>query len=73
VGAIFGEYIGSSSGFGWMIAYASSFLNIARVMSCIFILLIVGIVLNYLLDKVEKYLLSWRATADLSMNYRRDT
>lgn len=73
VGAIIGEYIGSSSGFGWMIAYASSFFKIARVMSCIFILLIVGIVLNFLLDKVEKYLLSWRATADLSMNYRRDT
>ncbi len=25
VGAIIGEYIGASAGFGWMIAYASSF------------------------------------------------
>lgn len=60
VGAIIGEYIGASAGFGWMISYATSFFNIARVMSCIFILLLVGIVLNFLLDRMEKYLLRWR-------------
>lgn len=60
VGAIIGEYIGASAGFGWMISYATSYFNITRVMSCIFILLIVGITLNFLLDKAEKYLLRWK-------------
>lgn len=60
VGAIIGEYIGSSKGFGWMISYATSFFNIARVMSCILILLVVGILSNYLLDNIEKYVLKWR-------------
>ena len=60
VGAIIGEYIGSSKGFGWMISYATSFFNIARVMSCILILLVVGILLNHVLNYVEKYVLKWR-------------
>lgn len=72
VGAIIGEYIGASAGFGWMIAYASSFFNIARVMSCILILLIVGILLNFSLDKIEKYLLRWRAPTNLSMEHKRN-
>ena len=66
IGAIIGEYMGASSGFGWMIAYATSYFNIARVMSCIFILLIVGIILNFMLDKVEIYLLRWRPETKLS-------
>ncbi|MCK9443489.1 MAG: ABC transporter permease [Tissierellaceae bacterium] len=65
VGAIIGEYIGASAGFGWMIAYASSYFNIARVMACILILLIVGIFLNFFLDKVEEYLLRWRGRENL--------
>lgn len=69
VGAIIGEYIGASAGFGWMIAYASSFFNIARVMSCILILLVVGIFLNFSLDKIEKYLLRWRALTNLSLKH----
>ncbi len=73
VGAIIGEYIGASAGFGWMIAYASSFFNIARVMSCILILLIVGILLNFSLDKIEKYLLRWRVPTNLSMENKRNT
>lgn len=72
VGAIIGEYIGASAGFGWMIAYATSFFNIARVMSCIFILLVVGIFLNFSLDKMENYLLRWRATTNPSMERRKN-
>ncbi|MCR1899932.1 ABC transporter permease [Irregularibacter muris] len=69
VGAIIGEYIGASAGFGWMIAYATSFFNIARVMSCILILLVVGSILNFILDKTENYLLRWRAPINLSINH----
>ena len=71
VGAIIGEYIGASAGFGWMIAYATSFFNIKRVMSCIFILLVVGILLNFFLDKIEKYLLRWRTPTNSFMEHKK--
>lgn len=67
VGAIIGEYIGASSGLGWMVTYASSFFQIKRVMSCIFVLMVVGMIVTWILEKVENYLLRWRAETNLSM------
>lgn len=67
IGAIVGEYMGASAGFGWMVAYATSYFNIKRVMSCVIILLLVGLALNYILDKVEKLLLKWRPDITLSI------
>lgn len=71
IGAIIGEFMGASAGFGWMIAYATSYFKIARVMSCILILLIVGIILNFILDKIEAYLLRWRVVTKLSLNHEK--
>ena len=65
VGAIIGEYIGSKGGFGWMITYSTSYFNISRVMSCIVILLFVGLGLNKVLDVLEKKLLGWRTVTSL--------
>ncbi len=59
VGAIIGEYMGASAGFGWMIAYATSYFKITRVMTCILILLFMGMFLNSMLDLLEKVLLKW--------------
>lgn len=67
VGAIIGEYIGASSGLGWMVTYASSFFQIKRVMACIFILMIIGLLVSWILEKVECYLLRWRAETNLAM------
>lgn len=72
VGAIVGEYMGASAGFGWMVAYATSYFNIKRVMSCIVILLLVGIVMNAGLDKIERMLLRWRAQSSLSLEANRE-
>jgi len=68
VGAIIGEYMGAAGGFGWMVTYATSFFMVRRVMSCIFILLIVGIVLNWCLDKIQNYVLRWKVETNLSMS-----
>lgn len=68
VGAIIGEYIGASSGLGWMVTYASSFFQIKRVMACIFILMVIGLIMSWILEQVEKYLLRWRNETVLSMN-----
>ena len=64
IGAIVGEYMGASAGLGWMISYATSFFQVDRVMSCIFILFCIGIVFNMTLQYVEKVLLRWRPPLD---------
>lgn len=70
VGAIIGEYIGATGGFGWMITYSTSYFNIKRVMSCILILLLVGIVLNKILDFAESKILIWKTETTLSMKQK---
>lgn len=68
IGAIIGEYMGASGGFGWMVTYATSFFMIRRVMSCILILLLVGLLLNRVLDFVEGKILCWKVDTKLSLN-----
>ncbi len=60
IGAIVGEYMGASAGFGWMVAYATSYFNIKRVMSCILVLLLTGLFMNWCLDVLENSMLRWR-------------
>lgn len=72
VGAIIGEYIGAKGGFGWMITYSTSYFNTTRVMSCIVILLIVGMSLNKILDILESKILIWRSETTLSLNNSRN-
>ena len=67
VGAIIGEYIGASKGLGWMVTYATSYFKIDRVMACIFILMVIGLFVTWLLEQVEKYLLRWRADLKLQI------
>jgi NitT/TauT family transport system permease protein len=64
LGAIVGEYMGASAGLGWMIQYATTTYQIERVMSCIFILLVIGLFFNKGLKLLEVRLLRWRPTAD---------
>ena len=72
IGAIVGEYMGAGAGFGWMVAYATSYFNMKRVMSCIFILLLLGLVLNFGLDRVEEALLKWRPRASLNIGEEKE-
>lgn len=67
VGAIIGEYIGSSGGLGWMVTYASSFFQIERVMSCISVLMVIGLLVSSILEFTERYLLRWRSEINLKM------
>lgn len=67
VGAIIGEYMGATGGFGWMITYSTSYFNIKRVMCCILILLLIGIILNKVLDFAESKMLIWKSETTLSM------
>lgn len=67
VGAIMGEYMGASGGFGWMISFAASYFEIKRVLSCILVLLIFNRTLNWILNRLEKRLLLWRPETNLSL------
>ena len=64
IGAIVGEYMGASAGLGWVISYATSFFQVDRVMSCIVILFLIGIMFNTVLKRVERRLLRWRPPLD---------
>ncbi len=72
IGAIVGEYMGASAGFGWMVVYASSYFMITRVMSCITILLLVGMLMNWGLGKLEKFLLKWRPASTLNVGEKTE-
>lgn len=72
IGSIVGEYMGAAAGFGWMVAYATSYFNMKRVMSCIVILLLVGLALNFVLDQVERLLLKWRPATSLNVGAARE-
>ena len=73
IGAIVGEYIGSSGGLGWMVTYASSFFQIRRVMTCISALLIIGLIVSSILERTERYLLRWRSEINLKMVSKKAT
>lgn len=60
VGAIVGEYLGSTNGLGWLIQNAGGVYNITRVMSAIFILFVVMSLIDLVLKRIETKLLVWR-------------
>lgn len=64
--------MGAGAGFGWMVAYATSYFNMKRVMSCIFILLLLGLILNFGLDRVEEALLKWKPRASLNIGEEKE-
>lgn len=60
IGAIVGEYLGATKGIGWSISFATSYFNMARVMSNLILLLILGFVFNKALTIIEKKLMNYR-------------
>ncbi|MDO0821249.1 ABC transporter permease [Desulfosporosinus nitroreducens] len=64
MGAIVGEYIGANKGLGWMIQNAGGTYNITRVISCIFLLIILMASLDYFVKFLEKKILRWRPTVE---------
>ncbi|UNC90845.1 ABC transporter permease [Candidatus Contubernalis alkaliaceticus] len=60
LGAIVGEYIGSNRGLGWMIQDAGGTYNITRVLSCIFILIVVMASFDSVYKVVEHRVMRWK-------------
>lgn len=60
VGAVVGEFVGSTRGLGYQMEAARGVMNSDRVYSILVILMVVGLVLTELSKAAERYLLRWR-------------
>ncbi|SON56633.1 putative aliphatic sulfonates transport permease protein SsuC [Hartmannibacter diazotrophicus] len=63
VGAIIGEYLGSSAGLGYLIAQAEGNFDAVGVFAGILILAVFVLVIDSILDVVERHLIKWRPSA----------
>jgi NitT/TauT family transport system permease protein len=62
VGAIVGEFVGADRGLGYVIMTAQGTFNTARMFAAIVLLAIIGIVLFYGLEALERRLLPWHVS-----------
>ena len=60
VGAVVGEFISSQHGLGHLIYTASSFYDLNTVWVGLFVLMMVGFVLYYVIDLIERLLIPWK-------------
>ena len=63
VGAVVGEYLGSSRGVGYLILQAEGSFDINTVMAGILVLTVFALLLDAAVGKVEQRLMKWRPTA----------
>jgi len=63
VGAVVGEYLGSSQGVGYLILQAEGTFDINTVMAGIVVLTLFALVLDAAVGRVEKRLMKWRPTS----------
>jgi NitT/TauT family transport system permease protein len=63
VGAVVGEYLGSSQGVGYLILQAEGTFDINTVMAGILVLTAFALVLDALVGRVERRLLTWQPKA----------
>jgi NitT/TauT family transport system permease protein len=60
IGVIVGEFIGAERGLGKLIIEAEARANAAEMMVAIFVMMIVGIILAFIVRRVQSYLLRWQ-------------
>jgi len=63
VGAVVGEFISSQHGLGHLIYNASSFYDLNTVWVGLFVLMLVGFLLYYVIDVIERLLIPWKAVS----------
>ena len=64
VGAVVGEYLGSSAGLGYLIAQAEGMFDIAGVFAGMFVLSAFVLVIDWLVTLAERRLLVWQPGRD---------
>ncbi|WP_232667736.1 ABC transporter permease [Pseudonocardia sp. TRM90224] len=70
VGAVVGEYLGSSAGVGFLISQAEGVFDTTAVFAGMVVLSVVVLIIDTVVHRVERYLLRWRPTgaADTGAN-----
>ncbi|HYU17278.1 MAG TPA: ABC transporter permease [Chloroflexota bacterium] len=66
VAAVVGELVMSTAGLGYRIGLSTQTFNITGAMSGVLVLMLIVILLNLALDRVEAYLLRWRPPSELA-------
>jgi NitT/TauT family transport system permease protein len=60
IGVIVGEFIGAERGLGKLIIEAEARANASEMMVAIFVMMVVGIALSFLVRLIQAYLLRWQ-------------
>ncbi len=61
IGAIVGEFAGSSAGLGYMIQFASTQLETPLVFAALTVVSVIGILFYYLMEYLERFVVPWAA------------
>lgn len=68
IGAIVGEFVGSSSGLGYLVLTAQGVLDARMIFASIFMMAIIGLVLFYAVDLIERVVVPWNVSEDRNRN-----
>lgn len=68
VGAVVGEWVGANSGLGYLITYSQSQLETTLTFAAITILVVMGIVLFFAIDLLERLLVPWARAESRTYN-----
>src|SRR5574337_995177 len=60
IGAVGGEYLGSSEGMGWVISYAEAQFNSTQVIAGLIVLMAVVALMDFGLKRLEDHLSHWK-------------
>src|SRR5919202_738815 len=62
IGAVVGEIMASNRGIGYLIEASAGQFDTAGVFAALFVLMIISVTLNELLNRAEGFLLRWKST-----------
>jgi NitT/TauT family transport system permease protein len=63
VGAIVGEFVSADKGLGYLVLVANGELNTRLVFACVLVLSVLGIIFYFLVEAVERVVVSWHVSA----------
>jgi NitT/TauT family transport system permease protein len=63
VGAIVGEFVSADKGLGYLVLVANGELNTRLVFACVLVLSVLGIIFYFLVEAIERLVVSWHVSA----------
>lgn len=70
IGAVIGEWVGSSAGLGYLMSYASGQVQTSLVFAAIFCLTLLGLSLFFLMTLLERFAMPWRKHQNTIINFQ---